>query len=780
MNGDLLQRVELIWQPLLPGAATGLFAAVLLALLGLSWWGSRGASRPRRMSLLLLRGLALAVLFLIALGPTRVRSEGRTIRDPFVVLIDSSRSMRVQDADGASRAEQVGAWLDRFGDAFDELARDYDLRFFLIDEDLRAWGATSPDQGAARFGQVRETAARAGGGPLGGEPSPSDGPGTDLGAGLFALRDALDGSKPAGALLVSDGADRAGLGRAFDAGGAEALAPMLSGLRFPVSTWAVGSPEGPPDLAVADVHAPPFGFVRRPLTVDVDLSSRGLGAGRHLVSLRADGELLSRLEVELADGGEGRVTFEVKPERIGYHTYAVDVPVPAGDTIPGNNHYEFTVKAVRDRTRILQVTSRPAWDVKFLRRLLKTDPHVDLVSFFILRHKMWQGHLAATQELSLIAFPYDELFTQDLQGFDLVILQNFWFGSFASFDDRPYMESLAKYVEDGGALMMIGGDQSFGAAGYGTSPLARILPTAVPRGDFEAASFAAAPTAGGLRHPVTRLERTSEDNGARWNEMPQLSGLNPLGSLQEGAVELLTAGEGGPPLLAVRQVGKGRTLSFASDTSWRWALAGTGGPGGGQDHAEVWRAAVRWLVKDVEQRQIQVITDRENYRLGDTVQAQIRVLADDYSPREGAHVTGTMQPLSGGEALPIDGITDAAGQVTAALAADREGTWKIEAKVAGIPAPFGRAEARVSVADRQGEFEDPRTRADLLAALAHATGGAAFTQPPDPRDAVARPVDALLATDRTVEPLWSHPLLLLLALLPLGSEWILRRRAGLR
>ncbi len=356
MNGDLLQRVELIWQPLLPGAWTWLAALGLLGLLGLSWWGSRGAPRPRRIALLALRSLALLALFAVALGPTRVHSEGRSVRDPFVVLIDGSRSMQVQDAEGASRADQVGAWLARFGDAFEELAQDYDLKFFLVDEGLRAWGAERPEQGASLGGRERGVAARGGGGPLSGDPSPSDGSSTDLGAGLFALRDALEGNKPAGVLLVSDGADRSGLGRAFDAGGTEAVQPMLAGLRFPVSTWAVGSVDGPPDLAVADVNAPPFGFVRRPLTVDVDLTSRGLGRGRHAVTLRGEGELLSSQIVDLADPGDGRVTFEVKPERIGYHTYTVEVAVPAGDTIPGNNRYEFTVKAVRDRTRIHQVT----------------------------------------------------------------------------------------------------------------------------------------------------------------------------------------------------------------------------------------------------------------------------------------------------------------------------------------------------------------------------------------------------------------------------------------
>ena len=119
--------------------------------------------------------------------------------------------------------------------------------------------------------------------------------------------------------------------------------------------------------------------------------------------------------------------------------------------------------------------------------------------------------------------------------------------------------------------------------------------------------------------------------------------------------------------------------------------------------------------------------------------------------------------------------------VAVTLPADVEGTLRVLVHVPSIPEPFGDSEARVSVTDREGELEDPAARPDLMAAIARATGGISASEPPPrPQDAPRRPVDALLATDREVDPLWSRSWLLLLLVLPLGAEWVLRRRLGLR
>ena len=784
MNGPEDTQVALSWEPML--AMHWNYTAVLVAalILWLSWRSSRGLKVPRRAALTLLRSLTVLLLAFVLAGPSRVTTTGRLTRDPFVVLIDASRSMRVEDGNGRTRAAHVGEWLAEQQPEFAELGEKVDVRYVIFGDELTPWSGGSGDGPSDAGGRGEppgggDQGAAGAGGPGAGDPSPADRRATDIGAALFALPDVLQGSRPAGVLLVSDGADRAALGRALTADGPDAVERLTASLRYPVSAWIVGGEGGAPDLSVAKVDAAPFGFVRRPLTITAHINNRGLTPNPVMVSLRGEGKLLASEEITVPMGDMREVTFEVKPDAVGYHTYEVEVPVPGGDTVPSNNRLEFTVKVVRDRTRVLQVTSRPSWDVKFLRRLLKTDPNIDLVSFFILRNNN-EGELARIgRPYSLIEFPYRELFDKDLQGFDLVIFQNFWFGSFLAIDDRFVTENIANYVREGGAFLMVGGDASFGEAKYGRSGLSTVMPTLMPETPTTSTRFQAQLTEAGVRHPVTRLTRDSSGNTDRWAALPALQGLNPLGDLQDGSASLVDDGEG-RTVVATRSVGRGRTMAVATDTTWNWALAGTEGPGGGSDHATFWRNAVRWLVKDVEQKQVQIITDKENYRLGETIQAQVRVLDEQYAPRPDVTIEGTAVPVRGGEPERFEGMTDASGQIGVGIAADREGTLRIAADVPAIGGEFGTAEVRVSVTDREGELEDPAGRPDLLAAIAKATGGQFFTEPPDPQDATRLPVDALLATDRKVEPLWAHPILLLLLVLPLGAEWILRRRMGLR
>ena len=53
------------------------------------------------------------------------------------------------------------------------------------------------------------------------------------------------------------------------------------------------------------------------------------------------------------------------------------------DAAPSNNALPFVVKVVRDKF-VLQVSGSPSYDQKF-ETILKQDPSVELVGFFILR-----------------------------------------------------------------------------------------------------------------------------------------------------------------------------------------------------------------------------------------------------------------------------------------------------------------------------------------------------------------------------------------------------------
>src|SRR2546430_9531470 len=104
--------------------------------------------------------------------------------------------------------------------------------------------------------------------------------------------------------------------------------------------------------------------------------------------------------------------------------------------------------------------------------MLKSNPNVDLISFFILRTQD-DVSLVPNDEMSLIPFPTRELFEQQLPSFDLIILQNF---EYLPYGIGPYLEDIRSYVEGGGGLAMLGGAQSFTSGGYFGTPVAAALP----------------------------------------------------------------------------------------------------------------------------------------------------------------------------------------------------------------------------------------------------------------------------------------------------------------
>ena len=114
----------------------------------------------------------------------------------------------------------------------------------------------------------------------------------------------------------------------------------------------------------------------------------------------------------------------------------------------------------------------PSWDGSFLRRYLKSEPKYDLISFFILRDP-WDVSHTETRELSLIPFPVDQLFGEELKNFKVIVMQNF---ALHRFLNPTHQRNLVEFVRAGGGLLFIGGPRALHKEDYEQSPLATILP----------------------------------------------------------------------------------------------------------------------------------------------------------------------------------------------------------------------------------------------------------------------------------------------------------------
>ena len=720
------------------GPVATLAVAVAALAWVFAWWSGRDAARSR-VGELALWAAALGLLAAALAGAAWVEEHGRLEPGRRAVLVDGSASMAVVEG-GVARGDAVAEILARLPD---------DADVFTFDDELRA-----------------------------GPPEAFTGRGTNLGAALTALSDRFLGQKLRGVVVITDGLDRGGLRRQLQED-PTAAPPALPG---PLTVYQVGEVGDLRDTAIEDVVTGGFAFLRTPFELTAKL--RGPPHATLPVTLAREGRLAATAEVTLDAAGRGEVGFRVTPTEVGRFAWEISTPVAADDAVPGNNAYPVVVRVVRDRTRVLQVCGSPSYDQKFLRLFLKEDPSVDLVSFFILRTTDDMGAGWASYELSLIAFPYEHLFTEDLSTFDLVILQNFDYKPYFGFEAGALLENIAQYVEEGGALVMTGGDRSFDLAGYARTPIERVLPVhlGLETARTDEAPFSPVISRGGAAHPITRLAGDPDDSRAVWERLPALDGLNRTAGARDDAAVLLEhpqlrGPDGEPePVLAVREVGEGRSMALMVDASWRWSFSEAATGRGNQAYLRFWKNALRWLVADPADRRVVVAPSRENVLLGDEVRLIIKVRDPGYAPVPGAEAAVTVEE-PGGATQRFDVTTDAAGEATVVYEARTRGAHRVHA-TAGAGAG-DRGETVFAVSNRDPELVEIAPDGAFLADLAERAGGA--LRPPGDRSAPLIDEDAgrEVQERREIDLATSPVVALLLGQLASPARF-LRRRAGAR
>jgi uncharacterized membrane protein len=707
-----------------------------------TWVGERPIHR--RVLEALFWAAALAGVVLALAGPIWVEEQGRREPGRVAVLIDASRSMSVME-DGEPRFKQVQPILDRINDS--------DVDLYSFGNDL-AIGMPS--------GYVLD--------------------GTDFEAALDALSERAAGEELAAVVLISDGLDRGPLRRRYRKEDG-ATPPDIPG---PLTVYQVGTRGGLQDLSVTEVEVGGYAFLRTPFRIAAKLQGVGYEGETTKATLLRDGATVSQKPVRLDELGLGEVEFEVMPDKAGRFTYSVEVPVYEGDAVPSNNVSPVVVEVVRDKIRVLQVAGAPSWDVKFLRRFLKGDPSVDLVSFFILRTPRDLTGEYRDKELSLIQFPYRDLFQEDLWSFDVVIFQNFDYQPYFSYQSNELLGNIRRYVEEEGhAFVMIGGDRSFGLGKYGDTPLASVLPlTVTDQGQTTTLdTFEPQLTEVGRRHPVTRLVADSVENDVWWARLHALDGANIVQGVAPDAAVLLVhptlkmANGEALPILAVREVGNGRSMALTVDASWRWSLSEAADGRGNQAYLRFWKNAMRWLLADPSVSRITVDTSRENYVVGDEVRIVVRARDPSFAPAPGAEVVTTITNEDG--STRMEGRTSTDGDLVLSYPAVHRGSHRVTVEVKSGLEFIGEDETVFAVTNRDPELNEVTPDESFLEWLAGVTGGRYYdSASPGPvvRDAGAGRV----VFTRRETPLWRAPLLALWIGLFAGLTWIVRRRAGLR
>jgi uncharacterized membrane protein len=432
--------------------------------------------------------------------------------------------------------------------------------------------------------------------------------------------------------------------------------------------------------------------------------------------------------------------------------------------------------------------------VRFLRNHLKRTPNVQLISFFILINTGATLRPVSSRETSLIPFPAQELFVEELGGFDLVIFQDFNYGPFST---RQHLHRVRDYVREGGGMVLVGGRLSFGAGGYVGTELAEVLPiemTDVSHDEdaLDTEEFSPQLTSAGRSHTVTRLSFDPIENERLWETAPSLEGVNKSRGIVQGGVSLLEhptlrMDDGSPmPVLALSEPGDGRVAAITTDTFWRLKMPAVGQGADGHQYDTFWRNLIRWLIKDPELDLVRVTPSEGVRALGESVTMDVRVFTPDYRPAtdHDFSIQIVRRPRPGHETAP-ETIYESVG-----LRTDDHGRQSIthDPVEAGIydvivrTVVGGRQLTALSVfviADERPEMRNVMGEGPLMGAIARLTNGQERSLRTRSSAFPLNPPRVSQVISRRYHERWNVPGVFALICLLFTLEWWYRRRAGL-
>lgn len=759
MDSSAFNSWKLVSLSPLPGWALALLG--LAVVLGVVLAGLGVRQEPlarRRWALWGLRACAGVCALFVLLEPGLRRVQIARVKSRVAVLVDRSASMGFPATTGGpTRTASVADALEGLKGAMEALHEQtaFELQGF------------DPELSPTSLEALRREPPRA--------------PRTDLVSALRAVKASDTGARRlSGVLLFSDGADNAELAQGFT----ERARRVADELGVPVSTVAVGT-SALKDLAVEAVKVDDFAFVRAPVTAEVEVRGRGFAGVTVPVVLRCEGQVIATHTVQFEREDETKsLKFTFTPDQTGRFVYTVGAPVFPDEIVTQNNQQSFSLKVIRDRMRVLLVSGRPSWDERFLRGLLKQDANVELISFYILRNTTDDTGVAdQNSELSLIPFPHEEIFRTKLHTFDVVIIMNFD-NADRGVSLMAYQRDIKDYVLNGGALVYVGGDRSFGDSASTLSPFADVLPLEAA-GPAALEPFRARLTADGQRHPITALATGTQSTQAAWEALPPIPGMN-VTRARPGATVLLdhpfnTNDGHSTPLLAVWEQGRGRALALTTDGTWAWAFTSHAAGDQGRAWERFWSNALRWLIRDPDLTTLSVTAEPPSVEPGHPVVIAVQARQADYQPAAGASVTVELKNTDDGHVIATQ-VAQAGpdGVARVEFAPPPPGAYKATGRASLSDKALGESSDAVAVRAVGPELADARVDAALLQALAHAGGGAFFKSPKDvalgelPLKEPA-PVEVGRSRD---EPVWDRWYWLTLLVAVVGAEWALRRRFG--
>lgn len=716
-------------------------AAVGLALLIRSRFAQAAASvKNWRLGVIwFLQFAVVAIVLLLLWEPAILITQLNPQQNIIALVVDDSRSMSIAE-NGSTRLSQALKSLQ--GGVLTDLQKKFQTRLYRLDGNL------------TRVDSLDEL--------NGSEPV------THIGDGIKQLTDETAGLPIGAVILLSDGADNSG-------GIDRDTVAALRSRRIPVHTVGFGDEQVPKDVEISDVTIAPRALANSRLSARVSFHQRGYAGAKATVKVRDGGKVLATQQVTLAADGATQtenLLFSIGAAGTKSLQFSLD-PLP-GEQNLANNTVERLVNVESAQRRVLYVEGEPRWEYKFIRRAEDDDHSVQLVSMLrTTENKIYRQGIDDPKELA-DGFP--------TRAEDLFKYQGLIIGSVEANYFTPAQQDLIERFVDvrGGGALLLAGSASLADGGWSASSMANMLPVVLPdhKNTFHRDPATAELTPVGADSIICRLDEDSVRNQERWKKLPYLMNYQEPGTPKPGAAVLadMTAGGRKMPLLVTENYGRGRTAVLATEGTWRWQM---NLPVGDRTHKEFWQQLLRWLVADTPGPVIASVPNPVLYDDG-RVRFSAEVRDKNYQPLPDAQVEAhVLGPGGIAAAVPLTQDPNTPGVFTGEFTAEKPGSYTSEVVAKHGDEEIGRDVLAFERIDGVAEsFHTEQNRA-LLEKLASETGGRYWR----PADLSRLPSEISYSdagiTTRETKDLWNMPIVFLLLLGLISSEWLLRRKWGI-
>lgn len=725
-----------------PIVAWPYIAATAVVILALTYWAYfkrlRGTSGAWRWFALTLRTLAVALCVLASLRPSLVFQAKSKQASTIAFLSDFSKSMTIRDEAG-----DQSRWQAARTALADGLKAAKGLGPTVLTKAYRFDAAVTDDR-------TGDTTA---------EPKGNE---TAVGTALEEVVKRQAGGRLLAVVLLSDGTNNGG------------RPPIVAAQRLktqgaPVLAVGFGretAGEGSKDIAVRSMNAGPTVYVKNELNVTGMLSARGFSGQELEVELLVEGQSIpvatakvrvpeKRTEAAVTGlkwtpikSGETKLTMRVKPQ--------------PGELLTANNEFSTFVTVLGGGLNVLYLTGPyGVWEHRFLVRALDPSQKIQLT--------LKQLRTPAGPEMDVDFGP---------NAFDVYVLGDLP----AEFLTPTQNALLARRVQAGAGLIMLGGRGSFGAGGWAGTPVGNILPTEIRPGDGQNEppdGLKVVPNVLGLDSYVLKLSTNRAESRRLWAALPPLPGANRLGPPKGAALVWAQTADNQPLMVGLDGPGKGRVMAFGGET-WPWARFSEESR---LAHLKFWRQAILWLAhkEDENDSQVRLTLDRRRAAVGGRVELTVTARDPKGEPLADLKYETTVTRDAKGAAPQKEEVFPQGQEARGThIVLGPAGDYKVTVTASDAQGrTVGSDTARFLAYQDDRELENPAADLTLLKQIAELTGGKSLH--PEELAAYLRSLDKSLVSEYVTQKevrIWDNWWFLLSFSTLLTLEWWLRKRHG--